>query len=183
MKAEVQVCVLTQWQRGRTSAMILEKQLLPINLVRVRKPFPNYLDSITLRSEQLLTSGKHSKWLLIFPGADILARSPWCQAVQCCVSETANKPRATSQALSLAYPSAWWGRSDDWGLFCSYRTWTPCNHWANHKLPNISMHHRQETENQKQPNKRTQFNDRSGLLLFFTEFYGDFSLPVWSVKS
>jgi len=37
----IQVCVLAQCQGGKTSEMILEKQLLlPINLGRVRRPFP-----------------------------------------------------------------------------------------------------------------------------------------------
>jgi len=41
--------------------MILEKQLLlPINLGRVIRPFPNYLESIIRQRERLFTSGKHS---------------------------------------------------------------------------------------------------------------------------
>jgi len=42
--------VLTRCQGGKTSATILEKQLLlPINLGRVIRPFPDYLESIILQ--------------------------------------------------------------------------------------------------------------------------------------
>jgi len=45
--------------------MILEKQLLlPINLGRIIRPFPNYLESIILYLEKLFTSKKRSRQLL-----------------------------------------------------------------------------------------------------------------------
>ena len=53
-------CVLTRCQGGKRAAMTLEQQLLlPINLGRVIRPFPNYLECIILQRERLFTSGKH----------------------------------------------------------------------------------------------------------------------------
>jgi len=46
----------------------LQKQLLPINLGRVMRPFPNNSDSIFLQRERIFTSGKHLRQLSIFPG-------------------------------------------------------------------------------------------------------------------
>ena len=67
--------VLTQCQRGKTSAMTLEKQLLlPINLGRVIRPFPDYLESIILQRERLFTSGKHRQ-LSVLPCLDVPASS------------------------------------------------------------------------------------------------------------
>lgn len=51
---------LTQCRRGKTSAVISEKQfLLPINLRRVTRPSPNHL--IVLQRGRLFSSGKHLK--------------------------------------------------------------------------------------------------------------------------
>ena len=48
--------------------MILEKQLLlPINLGRVLKLFPNYLESIILQRERLITKGKTLKSVVSLP--------------------------------------------------------------------------------------------------------------------
>ena len=55
-------CVLTQWQEGKTPAIILEKYLLlPIYLRRVIRQFPDNLESIILQRERLFTNGKHYK--------------------------------------------------------------------------------------------------------------------------
>ena len=91
-------CVLTQRQGGKTSAMILEKQLLlPINLGRVIRPFPNYLESIIPLRERLFESRKHWRRLTIFREVDVKESSPQGQTVQC--AETAKYPEATSQTL------------------------------------------------------------------------------------
>ena len=59
-------CVLTHLHQGRkTSAMILEKQLLlPINLGRVIRSFLHYLESIVL---EIFTSGKTFKTAVNLP--------------------------------------------------------------------------------------------------------------------
>ena len=53
----------------------LRELLLPINLKRAIRLFPNYLESIILQWEQLFPSEKHSRQLPIFPGVNILASS------------------------------------------------------------------------------------------------------------
>ena len=99
MKVEVlSVCwsehsgVLTQCQGGKTSVMILEKQLLlPINLGRVIRPFTNHLESIILQRERLFTSGNIQDS---------------CQSSQEWTSQQVHpkvkKPRATSQTLQAS---------------------------------------------------------------------------------
>ena len=80
-------CVLTQCQGGKTSAVIWEKQLLlPINLGRVIRPFPNYLESIILQREKLFSSGKHLTQ----------SSQEWTSQQ---VHPKVKNPRATSQTL------------------------------------------------------------------------------------
>jgi len=81
--------VLTQCQGGKTSAMILKKQLfLPINLGKVIRSFPNYSESITRQRERLFTSGKHSRQQSIFPGVDVPASSPQGQKPKSYISDS-----------------------------------------------------------------------------------------------
>jgi len=69
--------------------MISEKQLLlPINLGRVIRPFPNYLESIILQGERLFTSGKHSGQLSILPGVDVPASSPQGEKAKSYISDS-----------------------------------------------------------------------------------------------
>jgi len=82
-------CVLTQCQGGKTSAVILAKQLLlPINLGRVIRPLPNYLESIILQKERLFISGKHSRQLSMFPEVDVPASSPQGQNPKSYISDS-----------------------------------------------------------------------------------------------
>jgi len=60
--------VLTPNKGGKTSAMILEKQLLlPINLGSVIRAFPNYLELFVPNRLEIFP---------IFPGVDVPASSP-----------------------------------------------------------------------------------------------------------
>lgn len=49
--------------------------LLPINLGRVFRPFPNSLKSIILQQEGLFRSGRQLRELPVFPGVDVPANS------------------------------------------------------------------------------------------------------------
>jgi len=40
------------------------------------------------------------------------------------------KPNTAYQQKLHTNPLAWRWKGDDLGLFCSYRTWTPCSYWA-----------------------------------------------------
>jgi len=78
--------VWTQCQEGKISALILDKELLlPIDLGRVIRSYPNHLESIVLQWKELFTRGKkkHSRQMTIFPGVEFQASSPKGQTVQC----------------------------------------------------------------------------------------------------
>jgi len=78
-------------QGGKTSAVILQKQLLlPINLGKVWSP--------SFYRERLFTSGKKSRLFSIFPGVDVPASWSQGQTVRCSEKLQTN-PRATSQTL------------------------------------------------------------------------------------
>ena len=56
--------------------------LLPKNLDTAKLWFPNDLNAVILKSEKLLTSGKHSRQSPIFPGVDVPENSPQGQIMQ-----------------------------------------------------------------------------------------------------
>ena len=96
-------CVLTQCQGGKTPAMILEK--LPINLGRVLRPFPNYLEFNILQRERLFTCGKHSGQLSYLSRSG--RPSKFTPRSECAMlRETLKNPRATSQTLQ-AEKTSW----------------------------------------------------------------------------
>ena len=95
--------------------MISEKRLLlPINLGRVIRSFPNYLESIILQRERLFTSGKHSGQLSIFPGVDVPASSPQgeklktLQIASNMLSEASAKNHKTSGTMSFGQKALKW---------------------------------------------------------------------------
>jgi len=81
--------IFTQCQGGKTSAAILQKQLLfPINLGRVIRQFPNYLDSIILQRERFSICEENSTGF----ASKFSATSD-----RPMFRETAKNPEATSQ--------------------------------------------------------------------------------------
>ena len=78
------LCVLTQYQEGKTSAMILETQSLAhISLEKVLKPFSNNFEIKILHWKRLFTSRNYSRQLSVFPEVDVLANLPKGQAASC----------------------------------------------------------------------------------------------------